>query len=188
MARTTSAKAERKAIDKVFILLGTAMAAFMLVVGGLAWYGYHFATDQVHTELSGQGIFFPAKGSPAITSLPADDQAAMSKYAGQQLTDGQQAKVYADNFIKVHLSEVADGQTYAQVSTAATKDPTNQKLQAQKATLFQGETLRGLLLGDGYSYWVFGMIAKYVALAAFIGAGVMAILVWLGLLHLAKLR
>jgi hypothetical protein len=110
----------------------------------------------------------------------------MNKYAGQQLVNGEQAKVYADNFINVHLSEVADGQTYAQVSTASLQNPTNTQLQAEKATLFQGETLRGLLLGDGYSYWTFGMLAKFVAIAAFVGAAVMAVLVWLGLLHLAK--
>jgi hypothetical protein len=45
-----------------------------------------------------------------------------------------------------------------------------------------------LLLGSGYAYWTFGMIAKFVAIAAFVGAGVMAVLVWLGLLHLAKLK
>ncbi len=182
------AKTERRAIDKVFILLGTAMAAVLLVIGGLAWYGYHFATNSVKTELSEQKVFFPPKGSPAIAALPASDQAAMNKYAGQQLEDGQQAKVYANNFIKVHLSEVADGHTYAQVSTAAQKDPANPQLKAQAATLFQGETLRGLLLGDGYSYWTFGMLAKYVALAAFVGAGVMAVLVWFGLAHVAKLK
>ncbi len=182
------AKSERKAIDKVFILLGAAMVGVLVVVGGLAWYGYHFASDTVTAELSDQKIFFPAKDSPAIAALPAADQVEMNKYAGQQLVNGTQAKVYANNFIKVHLSEVAGGQTYSEVSTAALKDPTNQKLQAEKAVLFQGETLRGLLLGDGYSYWTFGMIAKYIAIAAFIGAGVMVVLVWLGLMHLAKLK
>jgi len=182
------AKTERRAIDKVFILLGTTMVAVLVVVGGLAWYGYHFATNNVTTELSSQKIFFPPAGSPAITTLPAADQTEMNKYAGQQLVNGNQAKVYADNFINVHLGEVAGGQTYAQVSTAAQKDPTNQKLTAEKAELFQGETLRGLLLGDGYSYWTFGMLAMYVSIAAFVGAGVMALLVWLGLLHLAKLK
>jgi hypothetical protein len=178
------AKSERKAIDKVFILLGIAMTAVLVVAGGLAWYGYSFATDTVRTELSEQKVFFPPKGSPAIAALPEADQNEVNKYAGQQLVDGQQAKVYANNFIK----EVAGGQTYAEVSTAGQRDPTNEKLKAQKATLFQGETLRGLLLGDGYSYWTFGMLAKYAAIAAFIGAGIMAILVWLGLLHLAKLK
>lgn len=183
-----SKKTERKAIDKVFILLGTAITVVLVIVGGLAWYGYHFATNSVKDELSQQKIYFPPKDSSAITALPEADQKEINKYAGQQLINGEQAKVYANNFINVHLQEVAGGKTYAEVSAEALKDPTNTKLQAQKATLFQGETLRGLLLGSGYAYWTFGMIAKYVAIAAFIGAGVMAILVWLGLAHLAKLK
>lgn len=184
MSKTT----ERKAVDKVFILLGTVMTAVLLVIGGLAWYGYNFATNSVKDELSQQKIYFPPKDSPAIAALPKVDQKEINKYAGQQLVNGEQAKVYANNFINVHLQKVADGKTYAEVSTEAQKDPTNTKLQAQKTTLFQGETLRGLLLGSGYAYWTFGMIAKYVAIAAFVGAGVMAILVWLGLVHLAKLK
>jgi len=180
-------KIERRAVDTVFILLGTAMTAVLLVVGGLALYGYHFATTSVRTELAQQKVFFPPKGSPAIAALPVADQVEVNKYAGQQLLTGQQAKVYANNFINVHLQNVAGGQTYAEVSTEALQDPTNTKLQGQKATLFQGETLRGLLLGSGYAYWTFGMIALYAAIAAFVGAGVMAILVWLGMLHLAKL-
>jgi len=182
------AKSDRKTIDKVFILLGTAMVALLVVVGGLAWYGYHFATNSVKTELSQQKVFFPPKGSPAIAALPEADQKEINKYAGQQLVDGQQAKVYANNFINAHLSKVAGGKTYAEVSAEAMKDPTNTKLQAQKATLFQGETLRGLLLGSGYAYWTFGLIAKYVAIASFIGAAVMAVLVALGLRHIAKLK
>jgi hypothetical protein len=182
------AKTERKAIDKVFILLGVVMTVVLLITGGIALYGFHFATSSVTTELAQQKVYFPPKGSPAITSLPSKDQTEMNKYAGQQLVNGQQAKVYANNFINVHLSEVANGQTYAEVSTASLKDPTNTKLQAQKTTLFQGETLRGLLLGDGYSYWTFGMLAKYLAIAAFAGAIIMAILVWFGLNHLSKLK
>ncbi len=182
------AKAQRKTIDTVFILIGTAATAVLLVIGGLAWYGYHFATNSVRTELSAQKIYFPPKGSPAIAALPMADQVEMNKYAGQQLVNGQQAKVYANNFINVHLHEIAGGQTYAQVSTEALKNPTNQKLQTQKAVLFQGETLRGLLLGSGYAYWTFGIIAMYAAIAAFAGAAVMALLVWLGLAHLYRLK
>jgi len=182
------AKTERRAIDKVFILLGTAMTAVLIIVGGIAWYGYHFATNMVSTELAEQKIFFPQAGSPALAALPEADRKEVSKYAGQPLLDGNQARVYADNFINVHLQKVAGGKTYAEVSADAMKDPTNTTLQTQKATLFQGETLRGLLLGSGYSYWTFGMLAKYAAIAAFIGAGVMAILVVLGMQHLSKLK
>lgn len=182
------AKSERKAIDKVFILLGAAMTAVLVIVGALAWYGYDFATTNVRTELSEQKIFFPPKDSPAIAALPVADQKEINKYAGQQLVNGDQAKAYANNFIKPHLHEIAGGKTYAEVSSEAQKDPANEKLKGQKTALFQGETLRGLLLGSGYSYWTFGMLAKYVALAAFVGAAVMAILVLLGLQHLAKLK
>ena len=183
-----SKKAERKTIDTVFILLGSALAALLLVVGGLAWYGYNFATNSVRTELAQQKVFFPEKGSPAIAALPQADQEEVNKYAGQQLLDGQQAKVYANNYINVHLQKIANGKTYAEVSTEAQKDPTNTTLQAQKTSLFQGETLRGLLLGSGYAYWTFGMIAKYAAIAAFVGAGVMVLLVGAGIRHAAKLK
>lgn len=183
-----AAKAERKAIDKVFILLGLAATLTLLVVGALTWYGYTFASDMVKTNLSEQRIYFPPSGSPALTSLPAADQEQMNKYAGQQLVDGDQAKVYADNFIKVHLSEVADGKTYSEVSAEAMKDPSNQTLQMQKTVLFQGETLRGLLLGSGYSYWTFGKIAKYVSVVSFVGALCMALLVLLGMRHLSRVK
>jgi hypothetical protein len=182
------AKAERKAVDKVFILLGIAVTAVLVVVGALTWYGYSFASDMVKTNLAEQKVFFPPKGSPAISALPAADQVEMNKYAGQQLVNGDQAKVYADNFIKVHLSEVAGGKTYAEVSSEAMKNPSDKTLQMQKTVLFQGETLRGLLLGSGYSYWTFGKIAKYVSMASFAGAAVMAVLVLFGLRHLAKLK
>jgi hypothetical protein len=181
-------KTERKAIDKVFILLGIVSTAALITIGSLAWYGYHFATNMVTTELTAQKVFFPAKGSSALTSLPSADRDEMNKYAGEQLVNGDQARVYANNFINVHLHKIADGKTYAEVSTEAMKDPTNQALQTQKTMLFQGETLRGLLLGVGYSYWTFGMIAKYAALTAFVGAAMMTLLVLLGLRHLAKLK
>jgi hypothetical protein len=178
-------KSERKVIDKVFILLGVAMTAVLLAVGGLAWWGYNFATTSVKNELSAQKIYFPEKGSPALD--PAEFP-TIQKYAGQLVDDGPKAKAYANDFIGKHLEKVAGGKTYAEVSSDALKDPINQKLQGQKATLFQGETLRGLLLGDGYAYWTFGMLAQYVAFAAFAGAALMALLVWYGMMHLARLK
>ena len=112
----------------------------------------------------------------------------MQQYAGQLVDNGPKAKAYANGFIGRHLEKIANGQTYSEVSTQALKDPTNPVLQQQKAALFQGETLRGLLLGDGYAYWTFGQIAQYAAIAALVGAGIMALLVWLGMMHLARLK
>ncbi len=179
------AKTQRKTIDKVFILLGLATTVMLVVIGGLAWWGYSFATTSVHNELSAQRIYFPAKGSPALdpTEFPG-----LQQYAGQLVDNGPKAKAYANEFIGKHLEKVAGGKTYAEVSSAALKDPTNAKLQAQKQALFQGETLRGVLLGDGYAYWTFGMLAQYVAIAAFVGATVMAVLVLLGITHLTRLK
>ena len=178
------ARSDRKTIDKVFVLLGVVVTVVLLVIGALAWHAYDFAKSSVSSELTAQKIYFPPKGSPAITALPAADQTEMNKYASEQLVDGAQAKVYADNFIAFHLSEVAGGQTYAQVSTASLANPTNVQLKQQAQTLFQGETLRGLLLGDGYAYWTFGQIAQYAGITAFAGAAVMAVLVLLGLRRL----
>lgn len=179
------ATSHRRVIDKVFILLGIATTGLFIVIGAMAWWGYHFATNEVKTELSSQKIYFPPKGSPALD--PAEFP-TLQQYAGQLVDNGPKAKAYANDFIGKHIEKIAGGQTYAEVSTAAMADPTNAKLQGQKAALFQGETLRGLLLGDGYAYWTFGMLAKYAAIAAFIGAGIMAILVWFGLIHMARLK
>ncbi len=178
-------KSERKAIDKVFILLGIMATIVLLGASGLAWFGYHFATTEVRTELSEQKVFFPPAGSPAFSPTEFPD---IQKYAGQQVNDGPKAKAYANGFINRHLQKVAAGKTYSEVSALAMKDPTNPALQQQKAVLFQGETLRGLLLGDGYAYWTFGMMAFYASLAAFAGAVVMAVLVCLGAMHLKRLK
>jgi hypothetical protein len=179
------AKANRKTVDVTLTLLGAVAVAVMLVSGLLGLYAYNFATGQVHDQLAAQKVYFPPKGSPALD--PAEFP-GLQQYAGQPVDNGPKAKAYADEFIAKHLEKVAGGKTYSEVSAAAMKDPTNQQLQQQKAILFQGETLRGLLLGTGYAYWTFGMIAGYAAAAMFVGAAVMAVLVVLGLNRIKKAR
>jgi hypothetical protein len=83
---------------------------------------------------------------------------AASTRAGQQLTTGAQAEVYADHFIANHLKAIGGGKTYAQLSAEAIAQPNNAKLAAQVATVFKGETLRGLLL-NAYAFGTMGMIA-----------------------------
>ncbi|MBL7488032.1 hypothetical protein I6A60_16520 [Frankia sp. AgB1.9] len=135
-------------------------------------------------QLAAEQIYFPAKGGQAL----ADPRIGpyLNQYAGQQLVTGPQAEAYADHFIKVHLTEVAGGQTYAEVSTKAQADPTNAKLAGQVQTLFRGETLRGLLL-EAYGFWKLGQIALVAAIASFVLGGVMLLLLTgLGLLHLRR--
>ena len=146
---------------RVFVLQ-VGLIGILGFVAGFAFWGSNFATSQVHDQLSAQRVFFPAAGTAALTSLPAADAAAMSVYAGEQMTTGAQAETYADHFIAVHLNEIAGGKTYAQVSAAAQADPTNTKLAGQVQTLFRGETLRGLLL-NSYGWWQIGQYAFYAA-------------------------
>lgn len=147
---------------RVFVLQVGLIGIFGFVAG-FAFWGGNFATSQVRDQLTAQQIYFPTAGSPAIKALPAADAAAMSVYAGQQLTTGAQAETYADHFIAVHLNEIAGGQSYAQVSAAAQAAPTNTKLAGQVATLFKGSTLRGLLL-NSYGWSQIGQYALYAAI------------------------
>jgi hypothetical protein len=178
------AKTQRKVIDKVFILLGVCAMAVLLIVGCLAWWGYSFSHQQVRDELSSQKISFPPKDSAALNPTEFPD---LQKYAGQPVDTGQKARAYANGFIGRHIMKIADGKTYAQISSEAQADPANTKLQQEKATLFQGETLRGLLL-NAYAFDTLGMISYYVSLTAFAGAIVFAILVLMGIGHLKRLR
>lgn len=179
------AKANRKSIDITLTLLGAVVTVVLLVAGCLGWYAYHFATGEVHDQLAAQKVYFPPKGSPALD--PAEFP-GLQKYAGQIVDNGPKAKAYADEFIAVHLNKIAGGKTYSEVSAAAMADPTNQALQQEKSTLFQGETLRGLLLGNGYGYWTFGVIAGYAAIAMFAGAAITAVLTLLGWMHIRRSR
>ena len=179
------AKNKRKITDKILISLGVVATAVLLIVGGLAWWAYSFTNTNVHDQLAAQKVEFPPLGSPALASPLIGPY--LDKYAGQQLLTGPEAKAYADHFIAVHLSEVAGGQTYSQVSTASLADPSNTQLKAEAQTLFQGETLRGLLLGDAYAFSTVGHIAQITAVVCFIAGGLMFILVLLGLAHLSRL-
>jgi hypothetical protein len=140
-------------------------AAGIVAIGIIAVVGGNYAKNVVHDQLVPQKIVFPAANSPEL--LPG-----IKQYAGQQLVDGSQAKAYANNFINVHLSKVAAGQTYAQVSAAAIAAPTNAKLAEEKATLFQGETLRSILL----SAWGWSLVGTIATLAGFIMIALGAIL------------
>lgn len=181
----------RRTFDALLSTAGLVLAIVLAVAGGLLYWGHSFASGHVYTELANEKIYFPAKGSAALTANPEIEK-NLSPYAGQQLTTGRQAEVYADHFIKVHLSEVANGQTYAQVSSKiqqlkATNPNSSQlaTLQGEQQTLFQGETLRGLLL-NAYAFGKLGQIAFIASLAAFSAAGLMLLLSLLGFWHLRR--
>ena len=169
----------RKTFDTLASGAGLLIAVVLLFACALGLWAYSFANSQVHNQLAAQQIYFPPAGSPAIAG---PQFAALQQYAGQQLTTGAQAEAYANHFIAVHLSEVAGGKTYAQVSAAAMADPTNTKLAAQVETLFKGTTLRGMLL-NAYAFWKLGQIALIASIVCFVSAIALLVLSAFGLVH-----
>jgi hypothetical protein len=183
----------RRTFDAILTAVGASLTVMLLVLGGLGLWAYSFANSNVHAQLSEQQITFPPAEAFAHAAVGTEITPSMipsvSQYAGQPLLTGAQAKVYADDFIAVHLKEIGSGKTYAQLSEAAMALPKGSaeyaKAEAVVQTVFQGTTLRGLLL-EAYAFWTMGQIALYAAIACFVGAAVMLVLTLLGFIHLRK--
>ena len=174
----------RRMIDLLLSWTGLVVAIVLLVAGGLLLYGSRFVQDQVHDQLAAQKIFFPPADSPAVKG---PEFAQMRQYGGQQLTTGAQAQTYANHFIAVHLSEVAGGKTYSEVSAAAQADPKNATLQQEADTLFRGTTLRGLLL-NAYAFSTVVRIAGAAAIVSLIGGVVLVVLSVAGFTRASRRR
>ena len=179
----------RKTFDTLFSAGGAVLTMVLVVAGVLLMWGHTFANDNVRSQLAQQQIFVPAAGSPALASPKIGPY--MDRYAGQEVLSGPAAKAYADHFIAVHLSEMPYGGVYSKVSAAAMAAPKGSaqatQLAATEATVFQGTTLRGLLL-EAYAFWEFGQIALIAAIASFVAAGIMVVLSALGFWHLRKVN
>ncbi len=188
---------KRRTIDTVLTAFGAVVVAVLIAAGGLLTWGSNFSTDYVHKELKAQHIFFAD-----AAALTKEGRTDLLSYAGDQVVNGQQAKAYA-SYIEHHLDGIAGGQTYADLGapeSAAKAEVAAAKaagapaaevaaLQAkadgftnQRNTLFKGETLRGLLLST-FAWTTMGRIAGIAAVVSFVAAGVMAVLVVLGMRH-----
>src|SRR5215472_3402067 len=103
---------------------------------GVLYWGSSFVSGMVHDQLVAQKIYFPPASEikPGGALDPAVFPEEIRKYAGQQVDNGDKARAHANDFIAIHLDEVAGGQTYAQVSAAAMKNPSNTTLANQANT------------------------------------------------------
>ena len=192
---------KRRTLDLLFSAGALAVAGLLLVLGLVMTSNANFARNYVKDQLSEQHISF--KPADALTDEEAQS-ACLVKYAGEPLTTGKQAECYANDFIGLHLKSIADGQTYADLgepemaledevaAAQEANDPALEDLQAQLAeltdqreTLFQGETLRGLLL-TSYGFSVFGVKGEQVATVAYLVAALLAVLALAGLIHAFK--
>jgi hypothetical protein len=178
-----------KAIRWRIISLQSMLVVILAAASGFLFYQGSFVTGMVHDQLVAQQIYFPGTDQvKAGGSLdPAKFPTEITQYAGTQVDNGDKAKAYANDFIGEHLQGVAGGKTYSQVSSAAgalnaqiattpKTDPGYAALQAQaatltgqKATLFNGEMLRGTLL-NSWGWWTVGVYTTYAAIGLLLAA------------------
>jgi hypothetical protein len=167
---------------------GAALAAVLLIAGGLLAWGSAYVHNTVQGQLAAQQISFPPAAAfahpKAGTEITPSMIPSVSQYAGQQMLTGQQAEAYADHFIAVHIANMAGGKTYSQLSAEAIAQPSNTQLAGTVATVFKGETLRSMLL-NAYGWWQVSQITCIIALAAF-GLGTLSFLA--GLFGFASFR
>jgi hypothetical protein len=175
----------RRTFDALATAAGMLLVVVLIVAGVLLTWGHSYANNQVASQLSAQKIVFPATTSPEFKILPAANRSAMAPYAGQLMTSGAQAQVYANDFIGRHLFLIGGGKTYSQLSAEAMAHPNNAALAGEVATVFKGTTLRSMLL-EAYGFWQLGEIALIAAIASFIAAGLMLILSIFGFVHLRR--
>ena len=178
----------RTTFDKLLGWVGISLGIVLLAVGGLLLWGSAYVHNTVQSQLAEQQITFPPTSAfahpKAGTEITPSMIPSVSQYAGQQLLTGQQAEAYADHFIAVHITDMAGGKTYSQLSTESLAQPNNTQLAGLVATVFKGETLRSMLL-NAYGWWKVSQITYIISLAAF-GLGTLSFLA--GLFGFASLR
>ncbi|CAL8970941.1 MAG: hypothetical protein LCH87_10975 [Actinobacteria bacterium] len=179
---------KRSALDRLVSWIGLALAAVLLLAGGLLAFASSFITNQVSDQLSAQKITMPEQ--PAFAKLAPADQEALAPFAGQPLVNGAQAKAFADHYILAHMNAASGGKTYEEVSgeyMALSKD-TNadpavvKQMGDLRQTLFMGNTLRSMLL-TAYAFGTMATVAAIAAGVAIVGAIVLAVLAFLGIRH-----
>lgn len=194
---TVAKKMDRSLIDRLISWTGAVLAVSLLALGGAAIYGGSFALDNVRDRLEPQNISF----SPA-SEMSAEEKAIVGDFGGQKVDTGTEAEAYS-RYIGLHLSDIGGGKTYAELggplfaleaqieeATAAGENTAAMEeelagLQAQRDTVFKGETLRAILL-NAYGWWTVGQITFFAGIGMVIAGLILAVLVALGFRHARK--
>jgi hypothetical protein len=171
---------DRRTWDQVVSAAGAVVAVVLVLLGVLAIYGGNFGQDNVRDRLEPEKVSFP----PANAMTP-EEKEEVGDFAGQQVVDGDQAEAYS-RFIGLHLSEVNEGKTYSETSTAAREEGLDPDvaadLQVKADTLFKGESLRAILL-NAYGWWTVSTLAVWAGWALIVAGIVLAIFAVLGFRH-----
>ncbi len=180
----------RRVFDVIASTGGLLVAVVLIVAGALGLWAANWTNTNVRSQLAQQQIYFPPASAfahaKAGTEITPNMRQYLYQYAGQQVLNGAQAEAYADHFIGQHLYDMPFHGVYSKVSAAARAakagSPQATQLQGLEATVFQGTTLRGLLL-EAYGFSQFGVIALWASIISFILAGLMLVLVGFGFWH-----
>ncbi len=176
---------KRSVIDRTISYIGLLLAAVLLAASVVLYFTYTFVHGEVSGQLEPQNIVLPAKDSEAFKALSQEDQDAVEPYAGKKVTNGQEAKVFADNYIGAHLKAIGGGKSYSELSNESRAHPEVTKLSATVDTVFKGETLRGILL-NAYAFDTMALVAKFVSIGALVAGLGLIVLSLLGLQHAKK--
>ena len=181
--RSLQTNPARSTWDKIVSGAGLVVAIALIVLGAAAVYGGNFGRDNVQDRLEPQNIVFPP-----LEAMTSAEQADIGEFAGVQVVNGAQAEAYS-RYIGGHLTEVNDGATYAETSSAAREEGLDPdvaaELQAKADTLFKGETLRSILL-NAYGWWTVATIALFAGWFMIAAGIVLLILAILGFRHARK--
>jgi hypothetical protein len=178
-----------KSIRWRIITLQSILVLVLAGASGFLVYEGSFVTNMIKDQLTAQQIYFPTSDQIKTGGAldPAEFPQEIRDQAGNQLVDGNQARIYANDFLAKHLQGVAGGSTYATMGSkisaanaalaAAQKtDPNYATLQAkvatlngQRDTLFKGETLRSMLL-NAYGWWTIGVYTTYAGFGLILAA------------------
>ena len=183
-APSTPTRTRRRTLAVRVGLTGIVAAVALGAVGTTMRNDANYAKDYVARQLGEQRITFKA-----ADALNEDERSrpCLVANAGLPLTTGPQAECYANNFIGVHLKNIAGGKTFSEMrvvqeklradiaAAQAASDPAVADLQrqlgaatGQRQTLFEGETVRGLLL-TSFGFSELGRKADLAANLAFAG-------------------
>jgi hypothetical protein len=180
----------------LFGISGLVAASLLLGLATVMKSNADFSGTYVTRQLSQEKITF----KPVDGLTPQErESACVVANAGKQLTTGKQAECFANEYIGLHIKNIGQGKTYAelgdrefalqaQVTAAqAAGDPALAGLQkelaglrGQRDTLFKAEMLRGTLL-TSFGFSTLGEKAGQASTAAYAGAALVALLSVVGL-------
>lgn len=179
-----------QAIRWRIITLQTVLVVVLAAASGFAFFEGNFVTSMIKDQLVNQQIYFPTTAAFNADTRKSEYPAEFKNYVSTpavQIDNGDKARVYANDYLGIHLKGVANGATYATVSTqlqalnaqlanTPKTDPGYAALQTQintlsgqRTTLLQGETLRSMLL-NAYGWYTFGTYTIYAGIGLMLAA------------------